>query len=73
MFDNSMTGAVGFAIHEDRLIKATENLRLAEAEMATRRKCAAIRAALAGALVALAGRIAPATVRPATSLRAAAW
>jgi hypothetical protein len=32
MFDTSMTGAVGFAMHEDRLAKAADNLRLSEAQ-----------------------------------------
>jgi hypothetical protein len=32
MFDNSMTGAVGFAMHADRLARATRNLRLQEVE-----------------------------------------
>ena len=36
MFDN-MTGAVGFAMHEDRLARAIQNLRLAEAEQGARR------------------------------------
>jgi hypothetical protein len=35
MFDN-MTGAVGFAMHDDRLARATKNLRLFEAEQATK-------------------------------------
>ena len=34
MYDN-MTGAVGFAMHEDRLARAAKNLRLLEAEQAT--------------------------------------
>jgi hypothetical protein len=34
MFDNSITGAVGFAMHADRLVRATRNLRCLEAEQA---------------------------------------
>jgi hypothetical protein len=34
MFDNSMTGAVRFAMHADRLVRATRNLRCLEAEQA---------------------------------------
>lgn len=59
----SMTGAVGFAMHEDRLAKAASNLRLLEAEQAgrgqqarSRRSC---RATIAGMLTALATRLAP--------------
>jgi hypothetical protein len=35
MFDN-MIGAVGFAMHEDRLAKAAKALRLADAERGRR-------------------------------------
>lgn len=35
MFDN-MTGVVGFAMHEDRLAKAAQHVRLAEAERGRR-------------------------------------
>ena len=36
MFDNGMTGAVGFAMHEDRLAKAADGLRIAEAQQGRR-------------------------------------
>ena len=36
MFDNGMTGAVGFVMHEDRLAKAADGLRIAEAEQGRR-------------------------------------
>jgi hypothetical protein len=62
MFDN-MTGAVGFAMHEDRLARATKNLRLIEAEQAREGQRARVRGsvsmALAKGLVALATRLAP--------------
>lgn len=62
MLEN-MAGAVGFAMHEDRLAKAARNERLAEAERTargrraiTRRPC---RETVAGLLMALALRLAP--------------
>jgi hypothetical protein len=62
VFDN-MTGAVGFAMHEERLAKATRNLRLAEAEQMAKRQREdgrrTYRATIARALVVLAARIAP--------------
>jgi hypothetical protein len=62
MFD-SMTGTVGFAMHEDRLAKATRNLRLAEAEQVAKDRRPtdrrSYRAAIARRLVVLATRIAP--------------
>jgi hypothetical protein len=75
MFDNSMTGAVGFAMHEARLATATRNLRLAEAEQesqwAPRSVGRAYRAITARALMALAARIAPPAV-PRTGTQALA-
>jgi hypothetical protein len=63
MFDNSMTGAVGFALHEERLARARRNLLLSEAEQAStgkRTRCAWVRReVLARGLVTLAGRRAP--------------
>jgi hypothetical protein len=62
MFDN-MTGAVGFAMHEDRLARATKNLRIIEAEQTRVEQRAPVRGSanvvLAKALVSLATRIAP--------------
>jgi hypothetical protein len=62
MFEN-MTGAVGFAMHEDRLAQATRNLRIMEAEATaskSRRSAGTTyRAAVAKSLTALAARIAP--------------
>jgi hypothetical protein len=62
MFDN-MTGAVGFAMHEDRLARAAKNLRLIEVEQARGEQRAHFRGSVsvvvAKALVALATRLAP--------------
>lgn len=75
MFDN-MTGAVGFAMHEDRLATAARNLRLREAERGrppSRDKIgAACRATVAQGLLALATRIAPTVARPDTGTLAPA-
>ncbi|HEY7909007.1 MAG TPA: hypothetical protein VIC60_09040 [Thermomicrobiales bacterium] len=62
-----MAGAVGFALHADRLAQAATNRRLAEA-MQGRRLSGGMthqgyRAGIAAALVALAIRIAPRGVR----------
>ncbi len=63
MFDN-MTGAVGFAMHDDRLTKAAKNMRLADAKRGRQGSPegarARYRAGIAAGLVALAARIAPA-------------
>ncbi len=72
MFDNSMTGAVGFAMHEDRLAKAADNLRLAEATQVRGMVGATCRARIAQALMALAARIAPSITRPETGTLAPA-
>ena len=72
MLEN-MTGAVGFAMHEDRLATAAKNLRLIEAEQARAGRGAhsrdSVSVVIAKALVALATRIAPSvtmgTVAPA--------
>ena len=66
MFDNSMTGAVGFAMHEDRLAKANRNLRLTEAEQVRGMVGATCRARIAQALMALATRSAPTITRSET-------
>jgi hypothetical protein len=62
MFDN-MTGAVGFAMHEDRLARAAKNLRLIEAEQASGGQRAHVRGSasvvIAKALIAVATRLAP--------------
>ncbi len=60
MFDN-MTGAVGFAMHEDRLARAIQNLRLAEAEQGARRGRSRriIREVIAEMLLDLATRLTP--------------
>jgi hypothetical protein len=75
MLEN-MAGAVGFAMHEDRLATAARNLRLREAERARPpsrgRIGAACRATLAQALLALATRIAPTVARPDTGTLAPA-
>lgn len=75
MFDN-LTGAVGFAMHEDRLATAARNLRLREAERAqppSRGKIgAAYRATIAQGLMALATRVAPTVARPDTGTLAPA-
>jgi hypothetical protein len=62
MFDNSMTGPVGFAMHEDQLRRATANLREIEADQATKRY--PVRQAVANVVIALA-----ATLRPPTPQR----
>jgi hypothetical protein len=62
MFDNSMTGAVGFAMHEERLARARRNLLLSEAEQVIQGKRTGrfvSREVLAQVLVALAERLAP--------------
>jgi hypothetical protein len=58
MFDN-LTGTVGILMHEDRLAKATQNLRLAEAEQGRRRGTSRhdIREVVAGILLDLATRL----------------
>ncbi len=60
MLEN-MAGAVGFAMHAERLARAAHNLRLQEAEAATGQRAIAgsYRASLARALMALAARVAP--------------
>jgi hypothetical protein len=76
MFDNSMTGAVGFAMHKDRLAMATENLRLIEAEEGSapvrQSSAKAYRAVVAKLLIALAARIAPAVAAPVSNTHALA-
>jgi hypothetical protein len=62
MFDNSMTGPVGFAMHEDRLRRAMANLREIDADQATQRN--PVRQAVANVLIALA-----ATLRPSITQR----
>jgi hypothetical protein len=74
MLEN-MAGAVGFAMHAERLARAAHNLRLQEAEAATgqqRRGSAggSHRAAVATLLIALAARIAPTVARPSTGIPA---
>jgi hypothetical protein len=60
MFDNSMTGAVGFAMHADRLAQATRNLRLAQAQHGRRAaKRHPMRAACVHRLIGLARIAAP--------------
>jgi hypothetical protein len=62
MFDNSMTGVVGFAMHEDRLAQAAQNLRLVEAERAMARRTErrnTSRERAAQALMVLALRLSP--------------
>ena len=75
MFDN-MTGAVGFAMHEDRLAMAARDRQLRSAERArppSRGKIgAACRATLARGLTTLATRIAPTVTRPETGTPAPA-
>jgi hypothetical protein len=64
MFEN-MAGAVGFAMHEDRLAQATKNLRLAEAKQARRGVTGGgYQKVVAMALSALAARIAPSVALP---------
>ncbi len=67
MFDN-MAGAVGFAMHADRLARAAHNGRLAEAEQGSARVRQTIdelvRVSLARALVTLATRVAPTITVP---------
>ncbi len=61
MLEN-MAGAVGFAMHEERLARAAHNVRLIEAKQAATGQRAidgSYRALLARALVALAVRVAP--------------
>jgi hypothetical protein len=60
-----MAGAVGFAMHEDRLAKAMQNLRLSEAEQlrnGPRTGDGLVRDAIAQGLIALAMRVAPGVV-----------
>jgi hypothetical protein len=63
MFDNRMTGAVGFAMHEERLARAAKNLHLIEAERARAGRGTHVRGSVsvvvAKGLVALATWIAP--------------
>ncbi len=59
MFDNSLTGAVGFAMHEDQLRRAAANLRIIEAEQATKRN--PVRERVAKALIVLASKLMPGT------------
>ncbi len=57
-----MAGTVGFALHEERLARATRNLRLIEAaQSATGQRAieGSYRASLARALTALAARVTP--------------
>ncbi len=61
MLEN-MAGAVGFAMHEERLARAAHNMLLIEAKQAAtgqRASDRSYRASLARALVALAARVAP--------------
>ncbi len=61
MLEN-MAGAVGFAMHEERLARAAHNLLLIEAKQAAtgrRASAGSSRASLARALVALAARVSP--------------
>lgn len=76
MFDTSMTGAVGFAMHAHRLAQARRNVQLTEAERACtgcrpRRACVS-RDLIAQGLVALAARIAPSVTMPRTGTGALA-
>jgi hypothetical protein len=76
MFDN-MTGTVGFAMHEDRLAKATRNLRVMEAEAATKRRQVPsvgerYRVVMARLMIAVATRLAPAVIASPRSTRALA-
>jgi hypothetical protein len=68
-----MAGAVGLAIHEDRLATAARNLRLAEAERTARARQAIAsrpcREVMAGLLMALALRLAPSTTGTVASAR----
>ncbi len=71
MLEN-MAGAVGFAMHADRLAKAAGNLRLQEAEAASKQQRRGVaggphRAAVATLLIALAAWIAPTVAQPHTS------
>ena len=64
---NSLTGAVGFAMHEDRLARAERNLRLIEAEGAKVGRSSALpgstyREAVANILMTLATHLAPTVV-----------
>jgi hypothetical protein len=73
MFEN-MAGAVGFAMHEDRLAKAAKNMRLVAIEQGRRHRSseethAEYRAAIATALVTLAIWIAPSLTRSDTATR----
>jgi hypothetical protein len=67
MFDDSMTGAVAFAMHVDRLAQARRNMPLNEAEDARsgqrRRHASVSRERVALGLVALAARLAPSLTR----------
>jgi hypothetical protein len=77
MIDNSMTGAVGFAMHADRLAKATRNLRLMEAEAATQRQQVPsvgerYRVVMAKLLIAMATRLAPTVIASPRSTRSLA-
>jgi hypothetical protein len=77
MFDNGMNGAVGFAMHEDRLAIATRNLRLMEAEAATKRQQVPVvgerrRLVMAKLLIAWATRLAPTVIDSPRSTRALA-
>jgi hypothetical protein len=69
MLEN-MAGAVGFAMHEDRLARAAKNMRLAEAEQGRARRQTrvrrSVRVALAKTLLALAARLAPPVSAPET-------
>jgi hypothetical protein len=70
MFD-TMTGAVGFAMHADRLATAARNRRLAEAGQGSARvrraSAGSVRASLARALVALAAWLSPSVTRSHTA------
>jgi hypothetical protein len=58
MLEN-MAGAVGFAMHEERLARVVKNMRLTEAERVRPARAGSYRASLARALVTLAARVAP--------------
>jgi hypothetical protein len=76
MFDDSITGAVAFAMHEDRLRRARRNMLLSEAADARsghrRRHDWVSRERLARGLVALAKRLAPSVTMARTGTGAVA-
>ncbi len=75
MFDN-MTGAVGFAMHEDRLAKAAQNRRLAQATQMKqphdRSRSHVSRDGIAKGLLAVAERLGPRAAAPGTGTTIAA-